>query len=81
MKYDEKGRLVSVFIVQHVHEFDADSESIKLIGVYADRVSAEEAVSRASVLPGFREARAGFSVEEYTLGQDEWKEGYVTMTD
>lgn len=68
-----------VFVVQHVHEFEDGNEDVKMIGVYSDRASAEAAVERLSLQPGFRDCPEGFHVDAYRLGEDHWTGGYVTI--
>jgi hypothetical protein len=67
-----------VWVVQHVHEFDELNEDVKVIGVYATRGGAREAVRRLARKPGFRSARRGFHVTGYEVGVDHWTDGYVT---
>jgi hypothetical protein len=75
----EMGKMEHVFIVQHMHDFDDGTEEVKFIGVYRSRDNAEEAVSRLSILPGFKNAKDGFSIDKYELDKDHWIEGYVTQ--
>ncbi len=70
---------VVVFIVQHVHLLDDGEEDIKLIGVYSTRDAAKKVIERLKLKPGFRDAPAGFSIDAYTLDEDNWTEGYVTV--
>jgi len=78
-----------VFVLQHLHLLNGDEEDVKLLGVYSSRTSAEAAVERFRLLPGFRDvpgmanpslpgAAEGFSIDEYELDQDSWDEGFVT---
>jgi hypothetical protein len=69
----------SVFVLQHVHVFDDDTEDVKFIGVYSSRESAQAAIVRLSNASGFSEAKTGFHIDEYQLDQDHWVEGYVTL--
>ena len=69
--------MASVYIVQHVHSRDDDNDDVKFIGVYSLRETADAAVARLSLQPGFSETIDGFSVEEYPLDQDQWSEGFV----
>lgn len=68
-----------VFIVQHVHKFGEGREDVKMIGVYSSQQSAEEAVARLRVAPGFRDAPDGFSVDAYEVDRDHWIEGFTTV--
>ena len=69
---------MDVFLLHHVHELSDGREDIELIGVYATADDAEWARQRAVTQPGFRDAPDGFEVERYTVGQDQWTEGYST---
>jgi GNAT superfamily N-acetyltransferase len=69
---------MTVYLLQHVHTQSDDTEDVKVIGVYTSRESAQEAIGRLSVQPGFGASPDGFSVDAYLLDKDEWTEGYVT---
>lgn len=71
--------MASVFVLQHVHELEGGDEDVKLIGVYSTREQAFSAVERLRSLPGFCDEPSGFNVDEYSLDQDQWTEGYVTV--
>lgn len=68
-----------VFLLQHAHSFDDGEEDVKIIGVYSSMNAAMTAIERARTLDGFRQVLDGFSVDEYTLDEDEWREGYRTV--
>jgi len=70
---------MKVYIVQHVHEFDDGREDIKLIGIYSSIENAQEAVQRLGHQLGFRDTPEGFEIDTYTLDQDNWTQGYVTV--
>jgi hypothetical protein len=69
----------SVFILWHVREFEDQDYDEKLIGVYATKNYAREAIKRIKDQPGFREHLAGFQIQEYEIGKDHWTEGFVEM--
>ncbi len=56
-----------------------DGDDAKLLGVYSTLEKAEERVRRARLLPGFVEEPDCFVVEEHTLDEDEWTEGFVRV--
>ncbi|RYD62561.1 MAG: serine kinase [Verrucomicrobiaceae bacterium] len=79
----------SVFVVQHLHTLPDGEDNVKMIGVYATREDAVDAVRRLASQPGFHNLPdvvdydldgdgQGFHVEEYEIGKDHWQEGYVT---
>jgi homoserine kinase type II len=69
---------LTVFVVQHVHVLDDESEEVKMIGVYSSRQKADEAVARLKSQPGFCHTPQGFAVSKYVIDRDHWPEGYVT---
>lgn len=69
---------MDVFVLQHVHRFADDDESVKFIGVYSSEEAARAAVGRLALQPGFRETADGFHIDRYTLDEDEWTEGFFT---
>jgi len=68
----------TVFIVQHEYERDGIDHSF-LIGAYRSLAEAEAAVGRIRLKPGFRDWPDGFTIDEYTLGEDNWTEGFVSV--
>ena len=73
--------LMIVFVVQHIHMIGDDGEEdTKMIGVYSNQEKAKEAVKRLQLQPGFRDTPEGFSIDPYTLDEDNWVEGYTSST-
>jgi hypothetical protein len=72
------GAMNNVYLLQHSHEFDDGSESVKVLGIYSTRKEAKAAIIRFLRLPGFCDAPKGFSVDKFELNKDEWVEGYFT---
>jgi homoserine kinase type II len=68
-----------VFVLQHVARENTSEEDVKFIGVYSTRESAEAAVQRLLDKPGFRDDSEGFHIDEYSLDEDHWPEGFVTV--
>lgn len=66
----------TIFVVQHMRSDEGGEEDVKLIGVYSSRENAESVVSRYKKLKGFRAYPDGFSIDEYQLDKDYWKEGF-----
>lgn len=67
-----------VFVVHHVHDL-GDDEDAKLVGVYSSEPAAQAAIARLSRQPGFRDTPSGFHVDRYTVDEDQWTEGFVTV--
>lgn len=68
-----------VFVLQHVHRFDDGEEDVKMIGVFSAKSLAAEAIGHLLMQPGFKEHPDGFQMEEYSLDEYSWKEGFVTV--
>ncbi len=69
---------VALFVVQHVHVLENGEESVKFIGVYSSKEAAEHGVDRLRLRPGFCDTPDGFSIDPYSLDEDNWTEGYST---
>lgn len=69
----------TVFLVQHLYDLE-NNEEVKFVGVYSSLEKAQQAIERLRLLPGFMEKPEGFNIDEYTLNQDHWTEGFVTIT-
>lgn len=72
---------MTVYVVLHAHYLDEDEniEDIKLIGIYSSRENAGAAIERLKLQPGFCDTPEGFHIDEYSIDEDHWAEGYVTM--
>lgn len=68
----------TVFLVTHARHADHRDDA-KIIGIYSSQRNAELAVETASELPGFRNHPRGFTIEEYTLDEDHWTEGFSIL--
>jgi hypothetical protein len=70
----------TVFLLQHVHEFDDGHEDVKLIGVFSSEGLAGAAQQQVAEQPGFRDLPDGFCISEHDVdGQIGWPQGYVTI--
>ena len=69
----------TVFILQHSYELDGHDET-KLIGAYSTKEQAELAITRLKDKNGFKYRPDAFEISEYELDQDNWTEGFSTMT-
>ena len=79
-----------VFVLQHQHRLASGEESVLLIGVYQSRNSAEAAVKRLAIQPGFCEhpnvvdstnanENQSFHIDAYVLDKDHWTSSYVSI--
>lgn len=69
----------TVFILHHSYELEGCDET-KLIGAYSTKEQAELAITRLKDKNGFKYRPDAFEITEYELDQDNWKEGFSTMT-
>jgi hypothetical protein len=67
--------LKSVFLLWHTNP-ETDDE--KLLGVYASKLGATDAIERLRDKPGFVGSPSGFEIVEYEIGKDHWTEGFGT---
>jgi len=72
---------MEVYIVQHVHQAPNGEEDIKLIGVYSAEASAQRAIARLRLKPGFRDYPDGFHVGCHELDRDQWVDGFISWKD
>jgi hypothetical protein len=61
-----------------VLNLDVD-EDVKIIGIYSSEDAADEAIARARLLEGFRKEPDCFIVKEFTVDEDKWTDGFVTV--
>jgi hypothetical protein len=63
-------------------ELDWDEEEgddLKILGIYSSEHAAQERIGRARTQPGFREEPDCFLIDPYTLDEDRWIEGFITI--
>ena len=70
---------MDVFVVQHVHELEDESEDVKLIGVYSSEDAATSAVERLRQRPGFCDTPDGFQIDRYRIDEDRWVSGFIRV--
>jgi len=59
---------------------DSGHRDSKLIGIYSTPERAREAIHRLRDQPGFKAFPEGWEIQERTLDQDSWTQGFVTET-
>jgi hypothetical protein len=64
---------------QTVYIDEQDGDDAKLLGAYSTLEKAKERRRRARLLPGFVDGPECFVIDEYTLDEDEWTEGFVRV--
>jgi hypothetical protein len=72
-----EASMPKAYLLQHARLKESGEEDVKLLGIYSSRGGADAAVLRFRARPGFAQAPDGFSIDEYTMDQDYWEEGYV----
>jgi hypothetical protein len=78
--------MLTVFVLQHVRVDDDGYEDTKMIGIYSSIDAARAAVVRLRDKPGFcdnpnvvdpeADDYGGFNIDEYTIDEDNWVEGF-----
>lgn len=58
---------------------EEDGDDLKILGVYSTEQKAQERLIRARELPGFRDEPDCFLIDPYTLDEDRWTEGFLTV--
>jgi hypothetical protein len=58
---------------------EEDWDDLKILGAYSTKQKAQERLLRSRGLPGFRDEPDCFLVDQYTLDEDRWTEGFVTV--
>lgn len=66
---DESGELL----------IDDEYDDVKVIGVYSTEDAAMGAIDRARLREGFRDEPDCFIADAYTLDEDNWTDGFVTV--
>jgi len=67
---------IIVYVLSHSTQAPTTDED-RLIGVFSDHDTATNAIDLLRVKPGFRDWPQGFVLDEYKLGEDNWKEGFA----
>lgn len=71
----------SVFLLFHTHHLPSGEDDDKLLGVYSLREIAEKKIEeKYRKLHGFCEPDGEFIIDEYTIDQDNWEEGFITTS-
>lgn len=59
---------------------EQSGDDLKILGVYATEAEAERCIERARLRPGFMDEPDCFLIDVYTLGEDRWMDGFVTIS-
>lgn len=72
--------MTSVFLVWHTYSEDGGDDELsnaKLLGVYSDRGKAAGRVARSVEQRGFQDWPEGFTIDEYVVDADHWRDGFI----
>lgn len=58
---------------------EQSGDDAKVLGLYGTKAEAEKRIRAARQQPGFRDEPDCFITDPYTLGEDHWTEGFVTI--
>jgi hypothetical protein len=58
---------------------EQEGDDLKILGAYSTEERAQDRVTRARQLSGFREEPDCFYVDRYTVDEDHWQDGFVTL--
>ncbi len=58
---------------------DEDFDDVKLVGVSSSPEAAAAAVARAQSRPGFFDEPDCFTIDSYTVDEDNWTDGFVII--
>jgi len=72
-------KLKNVFLLQHTNVLSDGAEDVKIIGIYSSEDAAKNAAKRASKRQGFDKSPEGFNIDGYTVDEDYWSEGFITV--
>ncbi|WP_250031161.1 DUF7336 domain-containing protein [Paractinoplanes maris] len=58
---------------------EEDGDDVKILGAYSTERKAKERIERARLLPGFQDEPDCFFLDQYTVDEDRWTDGFVTV--
>jgi hypothetical protein len=61
--------------------FDDGYDDFKIIGIYSSSEAAHDGINRARKLAGFQDEPDCFSIDAYTVDEDNWTDGFVSIPD
>jgi len=72
--------VTSVFFISH-EWYDGEYDHITDIAVYSSLSKAENALEKLKHNSKFINNKDGFTIDEYIIDEDEWKEGFFTYSE
>ncbi len=74
---ENMGGMDSVYLLYHLRKDDPESDTqLLLIGAYRSEDDAKAAIKRLKNKPGFAKYPDGFEYHAYTLGVENWSDGF-----
>lgn len=65
-----------LFLLQHSYECNDGSVETKVLGIFSNKLWAEDAISEYRNLHGFKEKPNDFYIDEYEIDRKYWEEGF-----
>jgi hypothetical protein len=59
--------------------FDERHDDVKIVGIYSSSEAAQSGIYRTRELAGFQEEPDCFIIDTYTLDEDKWTDGFVSI--
>jgi hypothetical protein len=59
--------------------FDEQYDDFKIVGIYSSSEAANDGINRARKLAGFQDEPDCFIIDTYTLDEDKWTDGFVSI--
>jgi hypothetical protein len=58
---------------------EEEGDDLKILGAYSTDEKAKDRMVKARSLPGFHDEQDCFLINHYTLDEDRWTDGFVTI--
>ncbi|WP_430781744.1 DUF7336 domain-containing protein [Actinoplanes sp. G11-F43] len=58
---------------------EEEGDDLKILGAYSSEQKAQQRLVSARESPGFRDEPNCFLIDRYTLDEDRWAEGFITV--
>jgi hypothetical protein len=65
------------YLLEHNYGELDDFENLKILGIYASKKKANDAIKRFSRKPGFKKHKNGFHIDKYVIDEDCWASGFI----
>lgn len=65
-----------VYLLQHSYELKNGCDETKVLGIFSTQKEAKEAIEIYQYLPGFRNKKEDFFIDEYEMNKKYWTDGF-----